>query len=74
MLAHQIDSGDALRMVADLCIELGYPRYLYDSYLLYFAQDDLRVSEIQWYWPDATRDNIEEIIREYATKWIQKND
>lgn len=73
MLACQITSGDALRELADMCIEMDYPPDLYDFYLLYFAQDDLRTSEVQWYWPDATRDNIEETIRQYATRWLQKN-
>jgi hypothetical protein len=73
MFAHQIASRDALRILADMCLEMDYPSDLLDFYLLYFAQDDLRTSEAQWHWPGATRDNVEETIRQYATQWLQKN-
>jgi hypothetical protein len=73
MLAGQITSRDALRGLMELCVELGYPADLYKFYLLYFAQDDLRMSEVQWYWPDATREDIEEVIRQYATQWLEEN-
>jgi len=73
MLARQITSRDVLRGLMELCVDLGYPSDLYKFYLLYFAQDDLCMSEVQWYWPDATRENIEEIIRQYATWWLQEN-
>jgi hypothetical protein len=73
MVAHQIMSRNALRILADMCIEMDYPRDLLDFYLLYFAQDDLRTSQVQWHWLHATRDNIEEVIREHATQWILKN-
>jgi hypothetical protein len=73
VLAHQIASRNALRVLADMCLELDYPSYLLDFYYLYFAQDDLRTLEIQWYWPGATRENIEETIHQYATEWLQRN-
>lgn len=73
MLVDQITSRDALRGLMELCVELGYSSDLYKFYLLYFAQDDLRMSEVQWYWPDATRENIEEIIRQYTTRWLEEN-
>jgi hypothetical protein len=73
MLQHEMASEETLSMLKDLCIELDYARFLMDFYLLYFAQEDLRTSEIQWCWPDATRDNIESVIREYAAQWIQRN-
>jgi hypothetical protein len=73
MLQHEMTSDDALHLLRDLCIELHYAPFLMDFYRLYYAQRDLRTSEIQWYWPDATRHNIERAIREYAAQWIQKN-
>jgi len=73
MLAHQIASREALRILADMCIELDYPSDLLDFYLLYFAQDDLLTSEAQWHWPGATRENIEEKIRQHVTQWLQEN-
>ena len=73
MLRHEVNSADAMCTLSDLCIELQYPPFLMDFYRLHFAQEDLRTSEVQWYWPDATRANIENIIHEYTSRWIQKN-
>jgi hypothetical protein len=73
MLAHQIASRDTLRVLADMCLELDYPSSLLDFYFLHFAQDDLRTSEVQWHWPGATHDNIEETTRQQATQWLQEN-
>jgi hypothetical protein len=66
----RIDMLSALHMLNRLCIDEDYPPDLKDFYLLYFAWDDLLTSEIQWYWPGATRDNVaaiaEEIIRGFV--------
>ena len=35
-----------------------------DFYFLYFAKDDLIAADVQWYWDDANRDNIDQIIKE----------
>jgi len=61
---------DAVGQIKDLSIELGYPRELNDFYLLYFAWEDLRQSDQQWYWDGATRENIEALIREHAEKFV----
>lgn len=74
MLAQQITSEDALTGLMELFIARGCsPDDLYEFYLLYFAQDDLRESEITWHWPDATRDNIDTIVRQHAAEWLRKN-
>ncbi|NRS90814.1 hypothetical protein HNQ02_003761 [Flavobacterium sp. 7E] len=41
-------------------------------YLLYFAKDDLRDQEYQYYWNDANRENIDQIITEYFKNWKTK--
>jgi hypothetical protein len=58
-----------LEILKDTCIELDYEKYLYDFYLLYFAKYDLIDSGNQWYWEDATTENIDRIIFEYFIKW-----
>jgi hypothetical protein len=73
MPAREIASRDALRVLADMCLELDYPSDLLEFYLLSLAQDDLRTSEAQRHWPGATRENIEETIRQHATQWFQEN-
>jgi hypothetical protein len=72
MLAGAREADSVLAMLKDLCIELDYARYLYDFYRLYFAQEDLQSSEMQWYWPGANRANIASIITDYAHKWVER--
>ncbi len=61
---------EVVARIKDLSIELGYPRELGDFYLLYLAWEDLQHSDRQWYWDGATRENIEQLIREHAEKFV----
>ena len=49
------------------------PIEIYDFYTLYFARSDLKQQEFQYYWPDANRDNIDQItfdrIREFVAQY-----
>lgn len=63
-------SSTVLSTLKSICIELDHTEYLYDFYLLYFAQHSLKNSDMQLYWPKANRSNIEAIITDYARKWI----
>jgi hypothetical protein len=58
--------------VAQLAIELGYPRELQAFYNLSFAWEDLQISEEQWYWNGATRGNIDQIMREEAERFVAR--
>jgi hypothetical protein len=62
-----------LEELKNLCIELDYETGLYDFYSLYFAKDDLNHSDIQYYWDDADRNNIDAICMEYFEKWLIQN-
>jgi hypothetical protein len=68
-LSDETQTLKVLNSLKDLCIELDYKRFLYDFYLLYFAKQDLIDSENQWYWDGADRSNIDNIIKEYFTKF-----
>ena len=57
-----------LTILKNLCSELNYESSLYDFYSLYYAQDDLKYSTHQWYWENADRDNINQIIKDYFYK------
>mgnify|MGYP000135367706 CR=1 FL=1 len=46
------------------------PIEIYDFYLLYFARADLKEQEFQYYWSDATRDNIERITNDRIREFI----
>ena len=59
-----------LRELNRLCIDTDYASELQDFYLLYFAWDDLKTSNEQWYWPGATRANIATIALEVLTKFV----
>jgi hypothetical protein len=63
-----------LHELKDICIELNYEKFLFDFYSLFFALDDLEYSENQWYWPNATRENINSIITEYFKNWIRQQE
>ena len=68
------DFLDVLADLKDLCIADGYNRALYDFYKLFFAYSDLQSSTVQWYWPGATRENIEQIVRERATRFTESEE
>jgi hypothetical protein len=61
---------EALEQVKDLAVATDYPKHLYPFYLLYFAHVDLATSEVQWYWPGATRQNISSLTREHAQAFL----
>lgn len=62
----------ALAAVKDIYIELGYDPSFYEFYLLYYAWADLQFSEAQFYWPGATRKNINGIVFDYLKNWKAK--
>jgi len=57
----------------DLCIVDDYNRDLYDFYSLYYAHSDLKIDKVQRYWNGATRDNIEQIIRDRAQTFLKSD-
>jgi hypothetical protein len=57
-----------------LCIDHDYRNDIYTFYLLYFALTDLDHKGIQYYWQDATEENIEAIIINNCHEYIKKND
>ena len=61
---------EVLAELANLCIEAGYYRGIYPFYLLHFAHSDLKQRTEQHYWTGADQSNIDQIVREEATKWL----
>jgi len=62
------DHISVLETLKNLCIELDYDSSLYDFYSLYYAWTDLKYAEDQWYWDNATKLNIDQIIEDYFNK------
>lgn len=70
-LKGEVDFLPTLEIIKDLSIARDQgDKDLHDFYLLYFAYSDLLESEHQWYWPDATRENIVGIIRKRAEAFL----
>ncbi|NMH26473.1 hypothetical protein [Flavobacterium silvaticum] len=54
-----------LDMLERLCIELGYPQYLFEFYELSQAYRDIAIYGDQHILPNATNENIEQIVIDY---------
>jgi len=68
---HAIRSN--LKEIYNICIQNGYRDDLMKFYLLYNAWDELDSMDVNFYYDGATKSNIEEIIKENATNWLDEN-
>lgn len=71
MLEGRRSSQSVLNVLTDICIELDHAKFLFGFYLLQNAKEDLRDSDFQFYWQGADRSNIDDVIFDYARKWIE---
>ena len=60
---------ETLRELKEICIGLNMEDEYMNFYLLYFVKDDLIEQEDQYYWDNATRENIDQIITENFMNW-----
>jgi hypothetical protein len=60
----------ALSELSQLYIELNYYPVIQDFYLLGFASKDLKNHNMQWYWPNANKENIDKVVNDYFRSWI----
>jgi hypothetical protein len=72
-LAGKLKAESVLSIIKDIYYQLYYDSLLRDFYLLYYAYDDLKHSENQYYWDGATRGNITLIIQQYFMNWKKDN-
>lgn len=63
-----------LKELKDICIDLDMEHEYMNFYLLYYAKDDLNESEDQWYWEEANRSNIDDIIKAEFQAYMNKID
>ena len=73
-LSGEVPLVAALTAVKELYIAADDQANLFDFYLLFFAYDDLIESEFTYHWPEATRDNILEIIRERSEAFVRRQE
>jgi len=57
-----------LSSLKELYYEVQNDSLLLDFYLLYFAHEDLEFDTIQNYWDNATRENIDQVTKEFFIK------
>ncbi len=73
-IAKGINVKHNLASVYSYCQSRDYEKNIYDFYLLHWAWDDLDYgNEVQSYWPDAVKENIESIVISTADKWVKEN-
>ncbi len=60
----------ALRELRDICLDMGYNKDYMNFYLLYYAKDDLDGEDYQYYWDGATKQNIDQVIKDEFSKWV----
>ena len=72
-LSGEVELIAAIEAIQDVCVAHDYARDIYDFYLLYWAYSDLLESDNQWYWEGATRENINDIIRQQAEQFVREN-
>ncbi|EAZ90760.1 peptidyl-tRNA hydrolase [Crocosphaera chwakensis CCY0110] len=70
-LTRKISQERMLRQIEQLYLSWDYLKEIMDFYLLWNAKYDLSYGDVQYYWPDATRDNINRIIKEQAEMWLK---
>lgn len=74
LITSSIDHPDkylkVLREIRNISIDLDLNTVYMDFSLLYYAKQDLLSDEVQWYWPDANRQNIDQVIKTRFHQWI----
>lgn len=63
--------GWVMRELVLLDVDFDLPE-LFDFYELDNARDSLQNGGYPYGWPEATLDNIDEIIREFARSWLER--
>lgn len=61
-----------LKQLADLCVNTEYNYGLKTFYLLYFGWIELDEIGVNFYYKEATRTNIDQILNREACIWVEK--
>lgn len=67
-----IDIRKSLRQLSQVCINNDFDNRVMNFYLLYHAWDELEEIGVNYYFEGADLDNIEEVLKKEARKWIDK--
>jgi hypothetical protein len=73
-LSQPMELFNTLKILNMLCLDMDFPNYLNDLYLLCFAKEDfLHNEQYTHYWNGATPENIDLIITDYFQNWMKIN-
>jgi len=61
-----------LQSLYQLCVDNDYESGLLNFYLIYHGWDELEEIGVNYYFEGANLDNIEEVLKKEARKWIDK--
>ena len=67
-----IDLRQSLRQLSQVCINNDFDNRVMNFYLLYHAWDELEEIGVNYYYDGATLENIEDVLKKEAQKWIDK--
>ena len=73
-IANGVNVRQNLKILSNYVMDVGYHSSVYDFLNLHWAWDAMEWNDgQQWYWPDATLDNIESLIKDLAKQWLISN-
>jgi|GEM_PF-1038629 len=67
------DSGTTMFTVAKLYTHDEQSEVVCDFYFLHLAAVDLAETDYQYYWPNASRHNIENVIKTRCVEWVKQH-
>lgn len=69
----EIPSDEVLLEISNCYDELGRPESLHDLYMLAIAMWELEYDEYSPFWPEATRENIDQIVIDQCRAWLAEH-
>lgn len=73
-ISQRENTKENLKAVYKFCQSKDYEQLIYDFYLLYWAWEDIDYGEKYTpYWETANAENIQSIVVDTATKWLDAN-
>ena len=71
-IEHKDQYSSVLKDLVEIYDELNMAEEYQNFADLYWAKMDLETSDVQWYWPSANKENIDNIIKEQFELWLKK--
>jgi len=70
-IANGVNVRQNLKILSNYETDVGYHSSVYDFLNLHWAWDAMEWNDgQQWYWPEATPDTIEILVKDLAQQWL----